>query len=149
MSNLQPEEMGEEEHRAWLDSLSDEERMIVDVPRGYMHHMLAIALGKRILADDDLRLGDRLYVLEMINALTDSYISPEMLAAIQPMSDTELTIFREAKSLDADGEKLGQASFKVLTSWKVFNYFLALNPSLLVAIKMRKAVSSNNVVTVH
>jgi len=55
-----------------------------------------------------------------------------MLAAIQPMSDVELDIVHEAMALD--GDERCDASFKVLTSRRVFAIFQQLNPSYSAAL---------------
>ncbi|MGH6673320.1 MAG: hypothetical protein ACRECV_15280, partial [Xanthobacteraceae bacterium] len=48
-------------------------------------------------------------------------------------------IFQEARSLDPPDEKSGRASFDVLTSPRVFWHLVTLNPSILAAIKLRRA----------
>jgi hypothetical protein len=76
--------------------------------------------------------------LEKLNALPDGSLTVEMLAAIAPMSDTEVAIYQEACTLDRkhDNSVLASASFKTLTNLRVFSHFINLNPSLLTAIKM-------------
>jgi len=58
---------------------------------------------------------------------------------IEPMCDKAYAIFAEAKSLDPPGDKTAKASFAVLTNPRVFQHFLTLNPSILKAIRWRKA----------
>jgi hypothetical protein len=60
-----------------------------------------------------------------------------MLATIQPMSDIEVQMMEEARSLDSKDCKTGKASFEVLTNLRTFSIFVTLNPSLLTALKMR------------
>jgi hypothetical protein len=73
--------------------------------------------------------------LEKLNALPDGSLTVEMLAAIAPMSDTEVAIYQEACTLDRkhDNSVLASASFKTLTNLRVFSHFINLNPSLLTA----------------
>jgi len=75
----------------------------------------------------------------LFRSITDWYFTPEMLATIEPMSNTEIEIFHEATSLDhEDHFPRCNESFKVLTSWRVFGHFRRLNPSYLAAIKLRE-----------
>jgi len=70
------------------------------------------------------------------------FLSPEMLAIIEPAGDTEMEMMNEARSLDREDDRLGQASFDVLTSWRVFGHFRRLNPSFLAAIKLRQQMTA-------
>jgi hypothetical protein len=65
-------------------------------------------------------------------------MKPEMVAMIEPLNDKGYTIYAEAKSLDPPGDKSADASFRVMTSEKVFGHFLTLNPSILKAIEWRE-----------
>jgi hypothetical protein len=56
------------------------------------------------------------------------------------MGDIEMEMLNEAKSLD--GDKGCEASFRVLTSPKVFGHFRRLNPSYLAAIKLRQQMTA-------
>jgi hypothetical protein len=142
---IEPENMDDERRHAWLHSLSADESRVVMVPVGYKHTLLIIAYIKRALVTCEMRAGERLRFLEKLNGLTDIFITPEMLAIIEPMSDAEMAIMHEARSLDREDDKLGSASFKVLTSWKVFNHLLRLNPSLLSAILLREKRDNSGV----
>jgi hypothetical protein len=101
--------------------------------------MLMAAAGKRAL-QYEMKPGKRLRFLELLNSLTDGWLTPEILAVITPAGDTEMEILNEAKSLD--GDKGCEASFKVLTSPKVFGHFRRLNPSFMAAIKLRQAMTA-------
>ena len=136
-----PEQMGEDDHRAWLDSLSADDRLVVHTPPGYQHLMPWAAYAKRAL-QFEMPAGSRLKLLEQLNNLTDLYFTPEMLATIEPMSDTEIEMMNEARSLDREEHRLGQACFMVLTSWRVFGHFRRLNPSYLAAIKLRQQMTA-------
>ncbi len=80
-----------------------------------------------------MKAGERLQVFEWIDGQTCTVITPELLEMIAPMSDTEIKMMHEAKSLDRKDDPAGLASFKILTA-EVFGDFLKLNPSLLAAI---------------
>jgi hypothetical protein len=111
---------------------------------GHALSFIAVALVKRALLDDTtMNAGDRLRLLEKLNGLTDLNFTAAMLALIDPMSDLELEIYREAKSLDPPRPKKDdprslhfQASFEILTSPKVFEHFIALNPGLAAAVRL-------------
>jgi hypothetical protein len=68
----------------------------------------------------------------MLDSMIDTYITPEMLAIVRPMSDAEFAFIQEADKLAAKDK------FNLLTSDKVFSWFLQLNPSLGAAIKFRE-----------
>jgi hypothetical protein len=111
---------------------------------GQIFSFIAVAATKRTLQDDTtMKAGDRLRLLEKLNGLTDLNFTAAMLALIDPMSDLELEIYREAKSLDPPRPKKDdpssvyfQASFEILTSPKVFEHFIALNPGLAAAVRL-------------
>jgi hypothetical protein len=63
-----------------------------------------------------------------------------MLAIVQPMSDAEFAFVQEADKLAAPDDKLAKDKFNLLTSDKVFSWFLQLNPSLGAAIKFREGL---------
>jgi hypothetical protein len=107
------------------------------VASGTRYTFVAIALAKRALQTPGIKTGDKLHILEMING----WAGPDILAMIDPMSDLEFQIFREAKSLDIEGGNLSpaqktQASFDILTG-AVFPHFVALNPGIANAIRWR------------
>src|SRR5271169_5910961 len=104
---------------------AEEERAVLHFPTGHRHALLFIAYVKNILVNGEMKAGQRLQFLEWINEQT---FAPEVLEIIEPMSDTEMKMMLEARSLDHKDDPAGMASFKVLTS-EVFNDFLALNPS--------------------
>jgi hypothetical protein len=136
--NDPPEPYDREQHHAWLASLSPDENLVVNVPIGHRWNMVAASLFKRWL-QEKMDAGLRLGLLEGLNSMTDIYLLPEMLAMIEPMCDTAYQIWKEAKTLDREGDKGCRASFNVLTGWRVYNHLIALNPSILAAIKWRDA----------
>jgi hypothetical protein len=109
------------------------------VPAGYMHLMLWAAVAKRAL-QWEMKPGKRLKLLELLNGLTDNWLTPEMLPMIAPAGDTEMAMLGEAKSLD--GDKDCKNSFDVLTSQKVFGHFRRLNLSFMAAIKLRQQMTA-------
>ena len=146
-SSVDPGRLPEEEHLAWWATLSADQKMVAYIPPGYQHLLLVIAYIKRVLVVCGMKAGERLHYLEWLNKQTDNYISPEMLAIIEPMSNAEMAMMHEAQSLDPKGSN--SESFKILTRWNVFNSFLALNPSILAAIKLRerRVIEANSVLT--
>jgi hypothetical protein len=128
------ENMTAAQRRAWLDSMSPDEKLIVYVPSGHQWNMVMVSVLKRML-QTELDARHRLRMLESLDRMRDIYFTSEMVAMIDPICDTGLEIWREAKSLDRPGDKTCMASFRVLTSWRVFNHFIRLNPSILAAIK--------------
>jgi hypothetical protein len=134
--NNSPEPYDHETHSAWLASLSPDESLIVNTPQGYLLMFIVVALTKRGLRANNIKPAEQLFLLEKMNGLTDQYFTPEMLATIEPMGDTEYEIFREARSLDPPDDKTAAASFKVLTSPRVFSHLARLSPSIFAAIKL-------------
>jgi len=130
------EQSTEEQHRAWLANLSAEENTLVMIPDGYKFSMLIIAYFKHVLVSDSMSDAERLWTLEAINSMIDSYLSQEMVARIDPMSDTEARMFGEAASADR-GSKGCKASYKILTEHKTFKLFVDRNEGLRQAIRMR------------
>jgi hypothetical protein len=137
--NNDPQPYDPEAHRAWLDSLSPDELLTVYVPPGHMLTLIGTALMKRAVQSPGIKPGEKLRLLEMVNGWTDLWFTPEMLALVDPMSDTEFQIYREAKSLDPEDDKRCQASFDVLSSPRVFWHFFTLNRGIANAIKWRES----------
>jgi hypothetical protein len=130
-----PEPHDPEQHSAWLASLSPDEVLVVYTPPGYQMNFIIVALTKRALLMEEIKPGEQLELLENMNALTDRYFTAEMLSMIEPVSDTEYEIFAAAKMLDKPSDKCATASFKVLTSPRVFWHICTLNPSILAALR--------------
>lgn len=97
------------------------------VSAGHKWSMLCVAYYKRLL-QSKLGVDEWLRLLEELNEIPDLHFTPEMLAAIVPMSDVELDAVHEAMTLD--GDERCDVSFRVLTSSRVFAIFQRLNPSL-------------------
>ena len=79
----------------------------------------------------NLGVNERLRLLEELNNLTDlQHFTPAMPAAIAPMCNAEIEMVRVAMALDGGDDGRADASFKVLTSPRIFRIFQELNPSL-------------------
>jgi hypothetical protein len=111
------------------------------IPAGYSHLMLWAAAAKATLRLQ-MKPGKRLRLLELLNGLTDNWLTPEMLAMIEPAGETELAMIAEARSLDREDDRLGQASFNMLTNPQVVAHFMRLNPSLVKAAKLRAQMTA-------
>jgi hypothetical protein len=70
------------------------------------------------------------------------FVSREMVAAIEPMSDVEYRMYSEAASLDQGDQKLSP-SFSVLTSGQTFRAFCKVNPSYVAALRCGALKSQN------
>jgi hypothetical protein len=124
-----------EERGAWLDSLNDDENAIVHCPVGHRYTLVIISEAKRLLAHE-LHTADRLRFLEFLDSCADKSLTTEAIAAIEPMSDEAHEMVKEARKLGAS------KALDVFARWEVFNAFVALNPSLLTAIKMPRNYNS-------
>jgi hypothetical protein len=72
----------------------------------------------------------RLHFLEMFDGLTDTYVTPETLALVQPMTDGEYALVEEADKLVAPNDKLASAKWDLLTSERVFGSFVSLQSAI-------------------
>jgi hypothetical protein len=96
--------------------------------------LIVASLAKHALASTGLSGQDQLQILTLLNQLLDRWLTVEVLTAIEPPADdTALEMYQAAIDLDGN-DKTRQASFRVLSSEKVFRAFVELNPSLLRAI---------------
>jgi hypothetical protein len=91
--------------------------------------------AKSALADASIGDHARLDILEKLHELTDRFFRERVLVVIEPMSGVEVEMMEQAFTLDRSGDKSRQASFNLLTG-DTFNHFVAINPSLLRAIKL-------------
>lgn len=118
-----------EERCAWLNSLNDEENLIVHCPTDHRYTLIFVSIVKRALVGE-MSSAYRIRFLEWLKKCGDRWLSPDMVAAVEPMCDEGYEIVREAM-------KLGSGKYlDVFASWEVFNAFIALNPSILTAVKM-------------
>jgi hypothetical protein len=102
------------------------------VPPGELMNLLLIAFTKRAVelsADAPREQLELLQNLDRMSNLDFGRIPPEVVAAINPMGDTEMEMVCAARNLDPEDDPMhGLASYKVLV--QSFAHFAALNPSL-------------------
>lgn len=121
--------MTEAERDAWTASLSADEQVILHTPIGYRYILVAIAEIKYWLTRET-PAEFRLRLLQFLEGQADMF-TPEAISIIEPMPPDGLEIVREAR-------KLGKKWLDVVSQWSVFNAFVAMNPSMLAALKMLK-----------
>jgi hypothetical protein len=129
MTNQQLDQLSQAERSAWIESLSEDESAILYCSIGHRYTLVFVALVKHMLAMD-IPPNYRLEYLGWLDRRDEAWLSPQIIAAIEPMCEDGYELLREAMKL---GHKKG---FDTIASWEVFNAFVALNPSLLTAIKM-------------
>jgi hypothetical protein len=129
ITNEQIDRQSGDERSAWIDSLNEDESAILHCPIGRRYTFVFISLVKQLLADKDLPPDYRLKYLEWLDRRDEPWESPQIISAIEPMCDDGYLLLRETMKL---GPKKG---FDTIASWEVFNTFVALNPSILTAIK--------------
>src|SRR5690242_14877817 len=117
-TNKQLAAMSQEERSAWIASLSADETMVLHVPVGHRVSLLLIAHTKRVLVRDrHATTEDQLRALELLNSLTDSFLTPAAMVAVQPACATAAEMIKHALSLDGENERLTK-SCDVLSSWE-------------------------------
>jgi hypothetical protein len=116
------------EHCAWLDSLQGDEKQIVHCATGHKYTLVVFSIVKRYLAEE-MSSEYRLRFLGYLDKLADAWLTAEAVAMIEPMCDDGYEIVTEAR-------KLGwQKAFDTFAKYEVFSAFVALNPSLMKAIR--------------
>ena len=118
----------DDERAAWLDSLDADEDLIVHCPTGHRYTLVFVSIVKMLLVED-MPPAYRLRFLEWLDKCGDQWLSADAIAAVQPMCADGYEMVKEA-------QKLGAKALDVYARWEVFNAFIALNPSLLTAIKL-------------
>jgi hypothetical protein len=131
MTNEQLSKFSADERCAWLASLNDDETVIVHCDVGHKYTIIFISIVKMLLADE-MSSAHRLKFLEWLDKCGDQWLTADMVAVIEPMCADGYEIVREAQKLGAG------KMFDVFARWEVFNAFIALNPSILTAIKMSR-----------
>src|SRR5260221_7092564 len=89
-----------EERHAWLDSLNDDETAIVHTPVGHRWTLVVISETKRLLLME-LSAAHRLRFLEFLDHCTDTFLTTEAIAAIEPICDEAYEMVTEARKLGA------------------------------------------------
>lgn len=129
MTNAKLRGLSDDERHAWIDSLNEDETAILHCAIGHRYTLVFISLVKHLLAQD-LPTDYRLKYLQWLDRRNERWEQPHIIAMIEPMCEDGYQLLRETV-------KLGPKKyFDVIASWEVFNAFVALNPSLLSAIKM-------------
>ena len=109
---------------------------MVNCPPGDRWTLIAISENKRWLSTN-IPAEIRLRILEFFDRCTDNFLTAEAIAQVEPMCDEAYEMAKEARKL---GPK---KALDVFAKWEVFTAFVALNPSLLTAIKMPRSFSHN------
>ena len=122
-----------------VDDQTTADDLCLNVADGHKLNFIIAALTKRTLQIPGIKPADRLTLLEKLNGMTDDWFTADMLAGIEPMDDTGLAIYEQARTLDPADDKTHAASFKVLATPLVFQHFVKLNPSIASAIEQRAA----------
>jgi hypothetical protein len=117
------------ERSAWEASLSDDALIILHSSTGERYTLVFISLVKRMLSME-IPQNYRLQYLEWLDR--DRDITPEMIGAVNRMCVDGYELLREAQKLGA------KKALDVISRLEVFTAFVALNPSVLAAIKMRQ-----------
>jgi hypothetical protein len=108
------------------------------IPMGYKYTVLIVSVIKRELAQD-IPTEYRVKFLNQLDAMASggpdgySWLTTDMVAAIEPMCDRGDEMFCEASKLDR-GRPGKPAMFDALD--KFFSAFAVLNPSLMTALEM-------------
>jgi hypothetical protein len=97
------------------------------IPRGYAYTIVRISLDKRLL-QDEMSARERLEILERFQLSEHRWLTPAMIAAIEPMCDKGNEIISEACKLDP-GKTLDVFA-------EHFPTFAVLNPSLIAVLEM-------------
>jgi hypothetical protein len=113
-------------------SAADQNRIKM-TPLGWRWTLVMIAHGKRMISHPNCRDDLRLLVLEKFEQMTlDSWLTAEMIFAVDPMPD-------EGEAIIKESIKCGwRTAFDVWAKADVFTAFAAINPSLLRALELRK-----------
>ena len=124
-------QMPEDSHRAWINSLSEDERHILHAPIAWRYTLVMISVVKRYLAED-IPADFQLRFLSWLEKDSGEW-GADTIAAIQPVCDDAYEMVTEARKLGS------KEQFDTFAQWEIFNAFVALNPSLLAAIKSRSS----------
>jgi hypothetical protein len=99
------------------------------IPRGYAYTLVLISLNKRLL-QDEMPARERLHILERLDVSGEDrlWLTPQMVAAIEPMCDKGDEIVSAARGLEP-GKALDVFA-------EHFPTFAVLNPTLIAALQM-------------
>ena len=119
------------EHCAWIDAMSPDEKLILYTAPGHRYTLVMISVTKRALVGE-MPNELRLRFLEILDRISGfEFLSPEVVARIDPICDGGAEIVDEAR-------KLGKKWLDKIAEHDVFRTFCTLNPSLLEELRMRE-----------
>jgi hypothetical protein len=127
-----------ETYSAWLKSLPAEERWHATIIGGHMIEFWMVVICKSILQADNLSVGERLRVSEMLDDQTKglSPLKAEEIAMMQPAGKAENEIFVAAGKAGT-GKTARPGTLDLLLDIRLFDLLTAANPSVLDVIKRR------------
>lgn len=129
MIRHKPEFSSQQDHSAWRESMSEEEKLIGNTPTGYWYDLVNISQVKRLLQYDmpqDLRLR----FLEVMNKHVKGLLTVEAMQRVEPACDATMKMLEEMKSLHI-GDKC-----RLMQRWNVMAAFCNLNPSIVEAMRL-------------
>jgi hypothetical protein len=103
--------------------------MIGDLPCGYQYDLVLVSQIKRLL-QDDMPIDLRARLLELIAKRARGVITMEAVAAIQPAPHAAMAMLDEMSKLSIQDKE------NVMRRPEIFEAHIALNPSILNAIKL-------------
>jgi len=118
------------ERDAWMASLSEDENVILRAPPG-CRYMLATISEVKWWLEQKIPDDARLRFLEFLERQDDLF-SVDAIAQVDPMPGEGREIIQEARKLGKD------KWLDVVARWDVFGALVAINPSMLQALKMPK-----------
>jgi hypothetical protein len=105
------------------------------IPKGYKYTVVLASITKRVLLQE-MPENYRLEFLRHLEKMVDSWLTADMIAAIEPMDD-------KGEEIAAEIRKVGpQKALDVYAD--AFKAFALLNPSLVAAFKMSPVYQSRN-----
>lgn len=129
-------------HSAWLDSMDEDEDMVVHTPVGWRAQLIIVAVTKNLLLTCPMPDSERLKHLESLERISAAgYTTAAQVAATAPASEALMRMVLEASKLDDPDAKAGRACMDFLTSWEVFWQILNVEPTLLDVMRMHPAAS--------
>ncbi|TQF28786.1 hypothetical protein [Bradyrhizobium sp. UNPA324] len=97
---------------------------------GHKYTLVCASLAKHALTAEDMPPAMRLQFLTYLERMVDQWLTPEVIAMVEPMDDKGLELSKEAGKL---GYKGRPSALDVYA--EKFDVFAALNPSLQRAYK--------------
>lgn len=108
-------------------------------PPGYLYTIAIVSYFKRGLVTIEMPVAERLHFLETINGWVDAYFTEPALAAIEPACKTGAEMIQECLKVDRPNDWKKGRSLDLMASREVFGRLVALNPSLLAALRLCRA----------